>query len=219
MEVASSSLVARSINQERIHAFLISIWYRSQVVRPRSAKPLFASSNLAGTSKKNAHLSVCVFFFCRNRHGQIWTINCRCPVDICLPPARWRQLLDFHCRREWKCNKSGRYMRLNNATSLFWSQLLLMLYVFYWYNISGCTWWSIVGNTAIFAASNTAQWCIFFALLICGASDVTRTRDLLITSANLAVFYRFVSHRKALQSNHFSNLYVSYRLTTKRIFF
>ena len=51
MEVASSSLVARSTNQERNHAFLFSIWYRSQVVRPRSAKPLFASSNLAGTSK------------------------------------------------------------------------------------------------------------------------------------------------------------------------
>ena len=55
VEVASSSLVTRSINQERIHAFLISIWYRSQVVRPRSAKPLFASSNLAGTSIFREH--------------------------------------------------------------------------------------------------------------------------------------------------------------------
>ena len=62
VEVASSSLVTRSTNQERIHAFLISIWYRSQVVRPRSAKPLFASSNLAGTSKKDTHHLVCVFF-------------------------------------------------------------------------------------------------------------------------------------------------------------
>ena len=53
VEVASSSLVTRSKNQERTHAFLICIWYRSQVVRPRSAKPLFASSNLAGTSKKS----------------------------------------------------------------------------------------------------------------------------------------------------------------------
>ena len=40
VEVASSSLVIRSI------------WYHSQVVRPRSAKPLFPSSNLGGTSKK-----------------------------------------------------------------------------------------------------------------------------------------------------------------------
>ena len=38
VEVASSSLVIRSI------------WYHSQVVRPRSAKPLFPSSNLGGTS-------------------------------------------------------------------------------------------------------------------------------------------------------------------------
>ena len=41
-------------NQERV-AFLISIWYCSQVVRPRSAKPLFASSNLASTSKIDVH--------------------------------------------------------------------------------------------------------------------------------------------------------------------
>ena len=39
VEVASSSLVIRSI------------WYHSQVVRQRSAKPLFPSSNLGGTSK------------------------------------------------------------------------------------------------------------------------------------------------------------------------
>ena len=38
VEVASSSLVIRSI------------WYHSQVVRPRSAKPLFPGSNPGGTS-------------------------------------------------------------------------------------------------------------------------------------------------------------------------
>ena len=38
------------------------IWYRSQVVRPRSAKPLFASSNLAGTSKRT-HTNRCAFSF------------------------------------------------------------------------------------------------------------------------------------------------------------
>ena len=50
VEVASSSLVTRSKYKER-HCVPYFIWYRSQVVRPRSAKPLFASSNLAGTSK------------------------------------------------------------------------------------------------------------------------------------------------------------------------
>ena len=52
VEVASSSLVTRSnfmmLGTHRVPNF---VWYRSQVVRPRSAKPLFASSNLAGTSK------------------------------------------------------------------------------------------------------------------------------------------------------------------------
>ena len=41
VEVASSSLVIRSI----------FLWYHSQVVRQRSAKPRFPSSNLGGTSK------------------------------------------------------------------------------------------------------------------------------------------------------------------------
>ena len=50
VEVASSSLVTRSK------------WYRGQVVRQESAKLSFASSNLAGTSKKDTHLLVCVFF-------------------------------------------------------------------------------------------------------------------------------------------------------------
>ena len=52
-----------------------------------------------------------------------------------------------------------------------------------------------------------------------GASDLTRTGDLLITSANFAVFYRFVMYRKVLQRNGFSNCTVLYRLATKRIFF
>ena len=43
VEVASSSLVTRSN----------FIWYRGQVVRQRSAKPSFPSSNLGGTSKKS----------------------------------------------------------------------------------------------------------------------------------------------------------------------
>ena len=42
VEVASSSLVTRSN----------FIWYRGQVVRQRSAKPSFPSSNLGGTSKE-----------------------------------------------------------------------------------------------------------------------------------------------------------------------
>ena len=36
-------------------------WYRSQVVRPRSAKPLFPSSNLGGTSKKLSFFGTRVF--------------------------------------------------------------------------------------------------------------------------------------------------------------
>ncbi len=51
VEVASSSLVIRSI------------WYHSQVVRPRSAKPLFPSSNLGGTSKKIKHFFGSALFF------------------------------------------------------------------------------------------------------------------------------------------------------------
>ncbi len=43
-------------------------WYRSQVVRPRSAKPLFASSNLAGTSKKRQNpFGFCLFLSFRLR--------------------------------------------------------------------------------------------------------------------------------------------------------
>ena len=75
VEVASSSLVARSINQERTHAFLISIWYCSQVVRPRSAKPLFASSNLASTSKRKKGIRVDVLFLLENRTGRFEPLN------------------------------------------------------------------------------------------------------------------------------------------------
>ena len=67
VEVASSSLVTRSKKVKERVCVPCFIWYRSQVVRPRSAKPLFASSNLAGTSKKDTHLLVCVFFAVRAR--------------------------------------------------------------------------------------------------------------------------------------------------------
>ena len=56
VEVASSSLVIRS-----------NFWYHSQVVRPRSAKPLFPSSNLGGTSKKTTNFdrssSIFTYYF------------------------------------------------------------------------------------------------------------------------------------------------------------
>ncbi len=55
VEVASSSLVTRSKDKERRRVPYF-IWYRGQVVRQRSAKPLFPSSNLGGTSK-NRHSS------------------------------------------------------------------------------------------------------------------------------------------------------------------
>ena len=53
VNVASSNLVFRSKNKRRILilncVFLIK-WHHSQVVRQRSAKPLFPSSNLGGAS-------------------------------------------------------------------------------------------------------------------------------------------------------------------------
>ena len=51
VEVASSSLVTRS-NFRNVNNVPDFIWYRGQVVRQESAKLSFASSNLAGTSKK-----------------------------------------------------------------------------------------------------------------------------------------------------------------------
>ena len=65
VEVASSSLVIRSI-------FLVSFLYtvhnlivrcHSQVVRQRSAKPRFPSSNLGGTSRVKAPKSLCIKAF------------------------------------------------------------------------------------------------------------------------------------------------------------
>ena len=65
VEVASSSLVIRSI-------FLVSflytvhnliVWCHSQVVRQRSAKPRFPSSNLGGTSRVKAPKSLCIKAF------------------------------------------------------------------------------------------------------------------------------------------------------------
>ena len=53
VEVASSSLVTRSN----------FIWYRGQVVRQRSAKPLFPSSNLGGTSSSPVCSQVCTGLF------------------------------------------------------------------------------------------------------------------------------------------------------------
>ena len=63
VEVASSSLVTRSK------------WYRGQVVRQESAKLSFASSNLAGTSKKKTHTSRCAFSFWRNRTARFEPLN------------------------------------------------------------------------------------------------------------------------------------------------
>ena len=49
VEVASSSLVGRSTKTPNES---LAIWFRGQVVRQRSAKPSFTSSNLVGTSKE-----------------------------------------------------------------------------------------------------------------------------------------------------------------------
>ena len=54
VEVASSSLVTRSI----------FLWYRGQVVRQRSAKPLFPSSNLGGASKKTKKGTEKLYYQC-----------------------------------------------------------------------------------------------------------------------------------------------------------
>ena len=63
VEVASSSLVTRSKNnKERQLRSLIYIRCRGQVVRQRSAKPSFPSSNLGGTSKKSKLLTELAFF-------------------------------------------------------------------------------------------------------------------------------------------------------------
>ena len=79
MEVASASLVTRSKLQgtQRVPCF---IWYRSQVVRPRSAKPLFASSNLAGTSKTKRTSERMSFLF--------WTLP-RQDLKILNATVRW----------------------------------------------------------------------------------------------------------------------------------
>ena len=43
-----------------------AIWHYSQVVRPRSAKPLFPSSSLGGASKKSRRLSTRFFMYFAN---------------------------------------------------------------------------------------------------------------------------------------------------------
>ena len=51
VEVASSSLVIRSSKRRNgALCVILSLWCHSQVVRPRSAKPLFPGSNPGGTS-------------------------------------------------------------------------------------------------------------------------------------------------------------------------
>ena len=52
VKVASSNLVSRSNRIAGGFPSAIYIWHHSQVVRQRSAKPLFSSSNLDGASKQ-----------------------------------------------------------------------------------------------------------------------------------------------------------------------
>ena len=59
VEVASSSLVGRSIGSE----ISLPSWWRGQVVRQRSAKPLFTSSNLVATSKTALDFGPGLFVF------------------------------------------------------------------------------------------------------------------------------------------------------------
>ena len=68
VEVASSSLVTRSN----------FIWYRGQVVRQRSAKPSFPSSNLGGTSKNPE--CVCIRDFYLFTH-HFFTLNPKFPKN------------------------------------------------------------------------------------------------------------------------------------------
>ena len=62
VEVASSSLVTRSKDEEHASVPHLHNWYRGQVVRQESAKLSFASSNLAGTSKNPGCESVRDFY-------------------------------------------------------------------------------------------------------------------------------------------------------------
>ena len=65
VEVASSSLVTRSKQKRNVFVaflFFIKIRCRGQVVRQRSAKPSFPSSNLGGTSKRRASALQMLFF-------------------------------------------------------------------------------------------------------------------------------------------------------------
>ena len=64
VEVASSSLVGRSIGSE----ISLPSWWRGQVVRQRSAKPLFTSSNLVATSKTALDFGPGLFCFCLCKH-------------------------------------------------------------------------------------------------------------------------------------------------------
>ena len=58
VEVASPSLVYRSIFSGES-----PLWRRSQVVRRRSAKPLFSGPNPDGASRKNPQVKTCGFFY------------------------------------------------------------------------------------------------------------------------------------------------------------
>ena len=64
VEVASSSLVGRSIGSE----ISLPSWWRGQVVRQRSAKPLFTSSNLVATSKTALDFGPGLFCFYLCKH-------------------------------------------------------------------------------------------------------------------------------------------------------
>ena len=72
------------------------------MVRPRSAKPLFASSNLASTSKIKSTAYAVLFILEKSRTDRFEPSKCNSPVDCCLPPAGWRQHLDYHS--EWNEN-------------------------------------------------------------------------------------------------------------------
>ena len=114
MEVASSSLVTRSKQIRNARSVPYFIRYRGQVVRQRSAKPSFASSNLAGTSKQKGHPLGCPF--CLEVPARFERSN----ADVRWTSARTRldgfdTMIFFPLGR--KCNKSGRYPDALDAAS------------------------------------------------------------------------------------------------------
>ena len=75
------------------------------------------ATNLAGTcsdwqylkcareTNKKRPVSTGRFLFGEIKDRQIWTIKCNCPVDSCLPPARWRQPHNFSFWKNEKCKQ------------------------------------------------------------------------------------------------------------------